>query len=159
MPHSFAPLIDKYTKVMVIGTMPGIASLEAGEYYAHPRNAFWLIMARLFNNGTAFSSYEEKKACLLSQGIGLWDNLQYCERAGSLDSNIKSEIPNDFEALLKQYPAIRKLLFNGLKSFQFFKKFHPTLLEQLECHALPSTSPANAALKFEDKLQEWKKFV
>ncbi len=84
MPHSFAPLIDKYTKVMVIGTMPGIASLEAGEYYAHPRNAFWLIMARLFNNGTAFSSYEEKKpvcchrasacgtTCNIASGTAVW---------------------------------------------------------------------------------------
>lgn len=159
MPKSFAPLLDKNTRTMIIGTMPGIASLEACEYYAHPRNAFWLIMARLFNNGAAFSNYEEKKACLLSQGIGLWDNLQYCERNGSLDSNIKSEIPNDFEALLKQYPSVQKMLFNGQKSFQFFKKFHPVLSQQLECHVLPSTSPANATLKFEDKLAEWEKFV
>lgn len=159
MPKSFAPLLDENTKTMIIGTMPGVASLEAGEYYAHPRNTFWLIMARLFNNGAAFSDYEEKKSCLLAQGIGLWDNLQYCERSGSLDSNIKSEIPNDFEALLKQYPNVQKLLFNGQKSFQFFKKFHPKLLVQLECHSLPSTSPANATLRFEDKLQEWKKFI
>ncbi len=159
MPKSFAPLLDENTKTMIIGTMPSVASLEAGEYYAHPRNAFWLIMARLFNNGATYSNYEEKKSCLLAQGIGLWDNLQYCERSGSLDSNIKSEIPNDFETLLKKYPNVQKLLFNGQKSFQFFKKFHPKLLAQLECHSLPSTSPANATLRFEDKLQVWKKFI
>ncbi len=159
MPHSFAPLLDKNTKTMIIGTMPGVASLEAGEYYAHPRNAFWLIMARLFNNGASFSDYEEKKSCLLAHGIGLWDNLQYCERSGSLDSNIKSEISNDFETLLKKYPNVQKLLFNGQKSFQFFKKFHPELLALMKYHSLPSTSPANAMLKFEDKLAEWEKFI
>lgn len=159
MPQSFAPLIDEKTKILIIGTMPGIASLDAAEYYAHPRNAFWKIISETFNNGQMFQSYEKKKNCLLAHGIGLWDNLQYCERNGSLDSNIRKEVPNDFETLLAQYPKVQKLLFNGQKSFQFFKKYHSGLLEELEYYTLPSTSPANATLCFDTKLAEWQKFI
>lgn len=122
MPQSFAPLINSSTKILVIGTMPGIASLEAAEYYAHPRNAFWKIIASLFNEGVDFKNYREKKDCLLSHEIGLWDSLQSCIRKGSLDSDIKNACPNDFETLLKSYP-VKKLVFNGNKAFEFFAGF------------------------------------
>lgn len=152
----FAPSINTETKILVIGTMPGVASLEAAQYYAHPRNAFWKIIAQLFNKGKDFQSYQEKISCTLTHGIGLWDNLQNCIREGSLDSNIKNAVPNDFETLVANHHIV-KLLFNGKKSFEFFKRYHGKLLEKTAYEILPSTSPANATLSFEKKLALWKK--
>ena len=154
--QSFPPLANSQTKILVIGTMPGVASLDAAQYYAHPRNAFWKIIAQVFNHGAEFQSYPEKINCALAHGIGLWDNLQNCIREGSLDSNIKNAVPNDFETLLQKY-NITKLLFNGQKSFEFFKRYHGKLLETTAYEVMPSTSPANATLSFEKKLAVWKK--
>ena len=91
--------------------------------------------------------------------LGLWDNLQYCEREGSLDSKIQKEIPNNFEILLKQYPQIKKLLFNGQKSYQFFKKYHSKLLNEYEYVVLPSTSPANARVSYNQKYILWQREI
>ena len=117
---SFEPLIDNQVQFLIVGTMPGEKSLSEGEYYAHPRNAMWPIISKLFNQGKAFTSYSQQKVCLLANHIGMWDNLQYCQRCGSLDSDISNEVPNDFETLCKQYPSIKRFLFNvkilGLKN-------------------------------------------
>lgn len=156
MLKSFKCLIDDKTRILVVGTMPGRASLAANEYYAYSRNAFWPIIADTFNQGKEFKSYSEKISCLRSNAIGLWDNLKYCEREGSLDSNILNESPNDFETLLTQNPQIKTLLFNGQKSFAFFKKYHAPLLEKIDWQVLPSTSPANAQICFSDKLSRWR---
>ncbi len=157
MLKSFAPVIDDETEVMVIGTMPGEASLKAQEYYAYKHNLFWKIVAELLGGGAAFEDYESKLSCLRQAHIGLWDNLQYCERKGSLDSHIKNAQPNDFEALLRRFPKVRRLVFNGQQSYKFFKKFHPQLMAQFECVAAPSTSPANASVSAGDKLAAWRK--
>ncbi len=159
MPTSFNYLIDDNTRILIIGTMPGEASLKAGEYYAHPRNAFWHIIADSFNNGVAFADYQSKKAYLKKYHIGLWDNLKFCQRQGSLDSQISQETPNDFETLLQNYPNIKLLLFNGQKSFAFFKKYHPLLLSQISYRILPSTSPANATQSYAEKLRAWRQFL
>lgn len=153
--HCFAPLVDKNTKVLVIGTMPSVASLQAAEYYAFKHNAFWSIIFKLA--GAETQNYAEKTKLLQKLHIGLWDNLKACEREGSLDSDIKQAEPNDFEKLLLEFPNIKKLLFNGQKSFAFFKKYHPKLLEKYEYAVLPSTSPANARLSFAEKLEQWKR--
>ncbi len=153
--HCFAPLVDKNTKFLVIGTMPGKASLQAAEYYAFKHNAFWTIIFKLSDNKA--QNYSEKIKLLKQLRIGLWDNLKACERFGSLDSNIKNAEPNDFESLLTEFPNIEKLLFNGQKSFAFFKKYHQPLLEKYKYAVLPSTSPANARLSIEQKLALWQK--
>lgn len=157
MLKSFAPFVDKKTTILVIGTMPGEASLQAGEYYAYKHNAFWKIISIAANSGQEFASYSQKLETLRHRNIGLWDNLYSCSREGSLDSNIKSECPNDFEKLLRTYPGITKLIFNGQKSFQFFKKYHKELLRQKAYEILPSTSPANASVPFGVKFEIWKK--
>lgn len=157
MIECFPPIIDEASQILIIGTMPSVKSLAATEYYAHPRNAFWKIIATLFNNGADFFDFAEKKACILANHLALWDNLHFCERNGSLDSNIKNMIPNDFESLLTNYSNIRRLIFNGQKSYQFFKRFHSELLEKYQYFVLPSTSPANAALSFDKKLSLWQK--
>ena len=153
--YCFAPLVDKNTKFLVIGTMPGKASLSAAEYYAFKHNAFWTIIFKLSDNKA--QNYSEKIKLLKQLRIGLWDNLKACEREGSLDSDIKQAEPNNFEKLLLEFPNIKKLLFNGQKSFAFFKKYHPKLLEKYEYAVLPSTSPANARLSFTEKLEQWKR--
>ena len=155
MIECFPPIIDEDSQILIIGTMPSVKSLDAREYYAHPRNAFWKIMAMRYLNGAEFSNFAEKKACILAHQLALWDNLRFCERNGSLDSNIKNMIPNDFESLLQNHPHICRLIFNGQKSFQIFKKFHPELLEKYQHFVLPSTSPANATLSFEKKFVLW----
>ncbi len=152
--YCFAPLVDKNTKILVIGTMPGVASLQAAEYYAFKHNAFWTIIFKL--TGTETQNYTEKIKLLRKLHIGLWDNLKVCEREGSLDSDIKQAEPNNFEKLLWDFPNIKKLLFNGQKSFAFFKKYHPELLQKYEYAVLPSTSPANARLSFEQKFTLWR---
>ena len=156
MPQSFAQLVNKNTRILILGTMPGEASLKAQEYYAHPRNIFWRIMADVFNAGAGFADYQAKTQCLLSHNVGLWDNLQYCERQGSLDSDIRREIPNDMESLLAANPQIDMILFNGQKSYDFFKKYHQPLLKSLNCQIMPSTSPANARLSYAQKLAAWR---
>lgn len=156
MPHSFAPLVDEKTEVLVLGTMPGVKSLAEQQYYAHPYNAFWKIISTLYLDGNAFQDYHQKKQCLLKNRIGLWDNLHYCLRNGSLDSNIKDAISNDFESLFYKYPNICKLLFNGQSSYKYFQKYHSELLEKITYEVMPSTSPANASIRFEQKLEIWR---
>lgn len=125
MIRSFPPIINSETEILIIGTMPSVKSLEAQQYYAHPRNAFWKIIAALYHQGAEFADFQEKKACLLANRLGLWDSLQLCLREGSLDSAITDEQPNDFNTLLAEHPAVRRLLFNGQPAFKFFKNIMP----------------------------------
>lgn len=141
---------------MVLGTMPSVVSIQEAFYYAHPRNAFWPIMSHL--TGYPVDSIEDKVSLVKQAKLVLWDVLDNCQRQGSLDSDIKTPKANDFEWLFKQYPQIKTVVFNGQKAAQLFqrhviKKQH--LPEDLELIVLPSTSPANAALKFADKQLFW----
>lgn len=156
MLESFAPLINDDTQIMILGTMPGVKSLQEQQYYAHPQNAFWKIISLLYHQGKTFENYDEKKQCLLENNIGLWDNLRHCLREGSLDTNITDAVPNDFEKLFSQYHNVSKLLFNGQAFFKYFKKYHPRLLSEITYEIMPSTSPANASVRFEQKLDIWK---
>lgn len=151
----FDPLIDSKTRFLIIGTMPGAASLAAGEYYAYKYNAFWRIIAALSGENTG--SYEKKKKALMKISGGLWDSLRSCERQGSLDSAIRNEIPNDFENLLQKYPSVRRLFFNGGTAFRYFRKYHKQLLLKYAYTVLPSTSPANAGMSFAEKSAVWRK--
>ena len=125
MIRSFPPIINSETEILIVGTMPSVKSLEAQQYYAHPRNAFWKIIAALYHQGAEFADFQEKKACLLANRLGLWDSLQLCLREGSLDSAITDEQPNDFNTLLAEHPAVRRLLFNGQPAFKFSKNIMP----------------------------------
>lgn len=155
MIKSFAPIIDEDTRILILGTMPGEASLAANEYYGHKQNAFWKIMSLCFNDGRDWVDYAEKISCLRANGVGLWDNLKCCYREGSLDSDIKNPQPNDIAGLLQKFPGVKKILFNGRKSFDYFKKFHAPLLEKYQTEMMPSTSPANATISREEKYRQW----
>ena len=153
MIQSFLPLIPDNPNVLILGTMPGIASLQAQQYYGHPRNHFWKIMAHLYNSAEIPLDYEQKKWLLLQNNIALWDVLQFCEREGSLDVAIKNPVPNAILDLLNEKPSITKIIFNGKESQKLFLNYFG-VLENISYHVVPSTSPANT-MKFELKFESW----
>ncbi len=139
--HSFAPVVNEATKVLIIGSMPSVQSLSKQQYYGNPRNHFWPIMEALTAE-TAPVDYAERVAWLLKHKIGLWDAVASCEREGSLDANIQQEEPNDFAKLFAQYPQITHIVFNGTKAESVFRrKVGLTLLDDRKYERLPSTSP------------------
>ncbi|MHB8062809.1 MAG: DNA-deoxyinosine glycosylase [Ruminiclostridium sp.] len=159
MISSFEPIIDKDCKILILGTMPGVKSLERQEYYGNERNSFWKIIYSLFQCEIA-DDYSQKKAFLLQHNIALWDVLKACYREGSSDSNIKNPIPNDFVGLFSLYPNIKAIYFNGEPAEKLFKRFVSNISDNinLPLYRLPSTSPANA-IKFERKLEQWEKIL
>jgi len=158
--QSFLPETGPKPRVLILGSMPGIASLEAVQYYAHPRNAFWPIMASYFNFKNELT-YSEKLSIVKHRQVALWDVLASCEREGSLDSAIKNEtmVPNLIEDWLKQQSTVTTILCNGGKSAQTFKKHFKTLFSSQDINVvkLPSTSPAHAAMSLAEKKQQWHK--
>lgn len=150
---SFPYFIDSNTEILILGTMPGAMSLEKQEYYANPRNHFWKILYTIFDALPIDIDFEEKKEFLKSNKIGLWDVLENCERKGSLDIHIKNQKENDFGVLLKKFPTITKIIFNGKQSHAFFIKTFGQI-EGITYFVMPSTSPANT-MSFENKLKIW----
>jgi TDG/mug DNA glycosylase family protein len=155
--QGFAPhaCVDAHT--LILGSMPGVASLDADQYYAFPRNAFWKIMGELFNAGPELS-YPSRLQILSSNQIALWDVIQICHRPGSLDSNIAANgmITNSFNEIFVRHPQMQRVFFNGQKAASLFKKMVlPGLEGDFEYMTLPSTSPANAASSYAKKLAAW----
>jgi len=159
--HGLPPLIGATCHVLVLGSLPSRASIEAGRYYAHRRNAFWPIMEALFGAG-AEPGYDGRKALLNNAGIGVWDVLAASIRPGSLDTSIDRATaePNDFDACLGAHPELRAICFNGRTAAELFRRLvEPDVamrLESVEYLHLPSTSPAHAALSFDQKLARWR---
>lgn len=153
---SFKPSIDENSKILILGSMPGIKSLEEQQYYAHPQNRFWKVMSHICNTPELpEKDYERKLKILLNNNIALWDTIKSCSRNGSLDTNILNESPNNIRELLKNYPNIKTICLNGNKSYSAFKKYFPDLLKEYICYKLPSTSPANAKFSLEKLTEEW----
>ncbi|WP_262071182.1 MULTISPECIES: DNA-deoxyinosine glycosylase [unclassified Stenotrophomonas] len=142
--------VDAHARVLVLGSMPGIASLQAAQYYAHPRNRFWPLMAALCDVD-AMLPYAARMEALLAAGVGVWDVIGRCERAGSLDASIVrgSEVANALPALIDTLPALRAICCNGGTAHRaFLRHIAPSLsarAQALPVWSLPSTSPANAA--------------
>lgn len=153
--HPFDPILDQNTRLLFLGSFPSIASFEQAFYYAHPRNAFWPIIESIFN--VSLESNIDKKIFCLEKGIGLWDVISSCERSNSSDTNLTNCIPNDFSALFKQYPNLQAIGFTGKKSFELFQKYFGDL--KIEKVLLPSTSPAYAAMKIEQKKKYYEAFL
>lgn len=152
---SYAPVADGRCRTLILGTAPSVESLRAGFYYAHPRNAFWRILADVFCR-PAPQTVAEKKVLLLDNRLALWDVLHTCARTGSLDSAIRDAEANDFEAFFRRYPAIERVLFNGAAAQKLFCRLCAPALGGRESVRLPSTSPAYT-LSYEQKLQQWRK--
>ncbi len=152
---SFAPLVPRNARFLILGSTPGAASIAAGQYYAHSRNAFWPIMACV-TGIVANAPYAERCAALGRAGIALWDVVARCRRQGSLDSNIDeaSIVLNDFDKLLATHPTIGRVLLNGASAAKWFKPVAQRF-PHLTVIRLPSTSPANATWSFERKRDAW----
>jgi len=149
------PLLAANTRLVVLGSFPSVASLRAQQYYGHPQNQFWKIMATLLSPNAPevlTKPYAERAQWLLAQGVGLWDVYAACDREGSLDSHIKNAQPNDLQSLRTRCPAMVAIAHNGAESFKYAKL---TQALGLPVHRLPSTSPANASWSFDRKLLAW----
>jgi len=149
----FPPVIDGDARVLILGSFPSAASLAAGHYYAHPRNQFWPILSALLGEPLAALPFEARYARLRARRLALWDVLGACRRAGSLDADIRSAEHNDFTGLRTLAPHIARVLFNGQAAGRFAPAFASA--GYAVC-VLPSTSPANARLRFADKLAAWR---
>lgn len=141
--HSFSAVADDTCRVLVLGTVPGIASLELQQYYGHPRNAFWPIMGELFGFSPQ-DAYTLRLETLNRHSVALWDVLESCRREGSLDTDIRQESPNDIAGLLLAYPQIKTIVFNGKGAQRLYRKHVLPVVESDRCAyaAAPSTSPA-----------------
>lgn len=148
-------------QVLILGSMPGAASLAAGQYYAHPRNLFWPIMGELIGAGPE-RPYALRLQLLQRHGIALWDVFESCLRPGSLDADIAEARTNDFASFFAEHPSIARVFCNGATAYDNFRRrVLPTLrqADALVCVRLPSTSPANAGLPRADKLAAWRRVI
>ena len=153
--HSFDPIIDSQSKILILGTMPGRESLEKQQYYGNARNQFWKIIYTLFEMDLEFD-YEQRKKFLLDKRIALWDVIDNCIRKGSLDSDIKFERVNDFTAIFSKYTNLRKIFFNGKKAQDIYEKKVGIYIPGIVHETLPSTSPAYT-ISLIKKIEIWKK--
>lgn len=153
---SFPPIIDENSKILILGSIPGVKSLEKQQYYGHPQNKFWKIIFELFNEKFT-DDYSEKINILQKHQIALWDVIDSCERKGSLDSEIKNEEANKIEELLNVHQNIKAIFCNGGKSYKSVQKILGKNF-RIPIYQLPSTSPLHT-VSFEKKLEDWKKIV
>jgi hypoxanthine-DNA glycosylase len=147
------PVIARHTRLVVLGSFPGAASLAAGQYYAHPRNQFWPLLSVLLGEDLGALGYAHRLQCLRERGLGLWDVIAECQRDGSLDSAIRDARYNDLASLRRRAPALLAVAHNGGESARAMR-----ITGQLgiPVYRLPSTSPANASWCFERKLAAWR---
>ena len=179
------PLVSINTQVLILGSFPGVASLTAQQYYGHPQNQFWKILQAIWPSPAipmGASSYQIRSEWLLSKGLGLWDVYAACEREGSLDSNIRKPVVNDFAEIQRLCPALQAIAHNGGESFKHARHVSAVLAGAersagppqagsaplggsvinevksvgVQFHRLPSTSPANASWSFDRKLAAWR---
>ena len=147
------PVLARNTRLVVLGSFPGAASLAAQQYYAHPRNHFWPILSALFGIDLLALPYPKRLAQLRERGLGLWDVYASCNRVGSLDSAIQDPQLNDLAGLRRRAPALSGVAHNGGESARVREV---TQSLGVSVHRLPSTSPANASWSFERKLAAWR---
>jgi len=147
------PIVSPDARLLILGSFPSAASLAARQYYAHPQNRFWLIVGKILGEDLGVHSYHERVRKVRAAGVAIWDIYASCERAGSLDSAIRNPEYNDFAALIKRAPGLRRACFNGgtaAKAVVHLASFG------LQTVVLPSTSPANASQPLELKLERWR---
>ena len=149
-------------QVLILGSLPGRESLQRGEYYAHPRNAFWPLMERLFG-ASPDQPYADRIRRLTESGIALWDVCASGCRPGSLDSEISAVIPNDLSTFLGSHSRVKLICFNGVEAAKIYRRrVLPDLaphFAEIRREVLPSTSPAHAAMPFEEKLGRWREIL
>lgn len=148
----FPPVVDANTRVLILGSLPGEASLAVSQYYGNPRNAFWRLMEGVLDAPLVPLAYENRLATLLARGVGLWDVIAEAERPGSLDASIRDPAANDLLPLIDKLPVLRLAAFNGAAAAKLGGKL---IGDRIPTIALPSSSPAHAARTFEEKAKVW----
>lgn len=154
--NGFVPLVSGEPKLLILGTLPSQRSLSSQQYYGHPQNAFWWIMAQVFGFSSQ-ASYAQRTEFLCQEGIAVWDVIERCARPGSIDANIDQStlVANNFPFFFRQHPSIEKICFNGQAAGKLFAK-HVEEATVLKTQVLPSTSPAHARLSRQQKLGLWR---
>ena len=157
MKKAFNPIVGDNCTILILGTMPGEKSLELQQYYGNRGNQFWKLLFDIFDKPLSHD-YNERKLLLKQNGIALWDVLQYCERVGSLDSNIKNERANDFDNFYKKYPKIKHVFFSSKNAAAYYDKYIGRKAK-IKYDTLPSPSGANATMKYAAKLLVWREKI
>jgi len=153
--HGFPPVVDENVTTLILGSFPSTASLGKGQYYGHPQNQFWRLVGKVIAAPLSDLPYEMRLKALLANRLGLWDIIGKCERAGSLDSNIRNARHNDFARVVSVAKRLKRVCFNGKTA----AKLEPWFAGQgYETLVLPSSSPANT-MKFETKLAQWRQLM
>jgi len=153
MLQGLAPVIAPDTRLVILGSFPGAASLAAQQYYGHPRNNLWPLLSALWDEDLVALAYPHRLEALRRHRTGLWDVYRSCEREGSLDSAIRAPVPNDLAQLGRLAPGLQAVVHNGSESA---RSRRVTAQLGVDVHTLPSTSPANASWSFERKLAAWR---
>ena len=154
--HTFEPVYDQNSKILILGSFPSVKSRENNFYYGHPQNRFWKVLAHLLEKEVPVS-IDEKKALLLENQIAVWDVIASCSIIGSSDTSIKDVVVNDFTEILKN-SQIDKIFVNGTKAYDLYHKYAEKITG-IKAVKLPSTSPANAAWKLERLCAAWKEKI
>ena len=154
--HNIPPVYDEHSKYLILGSFPSVKSREAAFFYAHPQNRFWRVLAAVFNEDTPETT-AAKRAFLLRNNVALWDVLSECEIRGSADATIRSPQPNNIALILDAAP-VETVYVNGKTAEKYYKRFlEPTVGIKAVC--LPSTSPANASVRYEELVTRWKEAI
>lgn len=154
--HTFGPVYNKNSKILILGSFPSVKSRELNFYYGHPQNRFWKLMSKIYNEEIG-DEIDLKKQFLLKNNIALWDSLKSCEIKGSSDASITNVEINNIEELIKK-SNISKIIFNGKTAYNLFvKNADMNKYSNLEIRILPSTSPANAAYSLDKLFDIWSK--
>jgi len=151
--HTFAPVFDKNSRILILGSFPSVKSRENNFYYGHPQNRFWKVLARVYEENVP-QTIEEKKNFLLTHSIALWDVIESCTIIGSSDTSIKDVVVNDFSKVLEN-SAIENIYVNGGKAYELYHKYAEEKIG-IKAVKLPSTSPANAVWSLDKLYAAWK---
>ncbi|MBR1734402.1 MAG: DNA-deoxyinosine glycosylase [Alphaproteobacteria bacterium] len=151
--HPFAPIFDKNSSILILGSFPSEKSRECGFFYGHPRNCFWKLIANITKTKEIPKTIDEKINILISNQIAIWDVIFSCDVIGSSDSSIKNVVPNDLSKILK-FSNIKQIYANGEKAYRIYMKYCYQSIKR-EIIKLPSTSPANAIYSFDQLRLEW----
>ncbi|WP_082221310.1 DNA-deoxyinosine glycosylase [Herbaspirillum chlorophenolicum] len=151
---SFPPVVARDTRTLILGSLPGAASLAVSQYYGHPRNGFWRLLSAITGDDLVAMPYQDRLQALLAHRIGLWDVVGTANRRGSLDSNMRNIVHNDLVDLLKQLPTLETIAFNGGTAERIGRKALGEMATGYRILALPSSSPA-FTLPYADKLEQW----
>lgn len=154
--HTFEPVYDENSRILILGSFPSVKSRENHFYYGHPQNRFWKVLASILEEAVP-ETIEEKKAMLLNHHIAIWDVIESCTILGSSDTSIKDVLVNDFTEIL-QNSKIEKIFVNGTKAYELYHKYAEKKTG-IKAVRLPSTSPANAAWKLDGLCQTWRELL